>query len=179
MVGWLRIKVKGEPGQEITFDHGEVLDSENFYNANLRSAKAQLRYTCKSSDYEIFEPHFTFMGFRYVRIQGYDAVNLDTVTGIVIHSDMDQIGNFECSNPLLNQLQHNILWGLKGNFLDIPTDCPQRDERLGWTGDAMAFASTANFIMDNLYYCSQLVKRPANQKLQLTGTADSFRQISE
>jgi alpha-L-rhamnosidase len=98
---------------------------------------------------EIFEPHFTFQGFRYAMVQGFPGeLTLDRLTGVVVHSDLPVTGQWESSNPLLNQLQHNIVWGQKGNFVDVPTDCPQRDERLGWTGDAQAFSRTAAFNMD-------------------------------
>lgn len=151
MVGWIRLKVKGKRGRTVTLRHAEVLDKNgNFYTDNLRSAKQQLRYTlCGVKQGEIYEPHFTFMGFRYVAVEGYPGkLTPDALTGIVVHSDMTPTGTFECSHPLVNQLQHNILWGQKGNFVDIPTDCPQRDERMGWTGDAQAFARAAAFNMD-------------------------------
>jgi alpha-L-rhamnosidase len=151
MVGWVRLKVKGKKGRTVTLHHAEVLDKNgNFYTANLRAAKQQIRYTLRGDkNGEVYEPRFTFMGFRYVAVEGYPGdLTADALTGIVVHSDMTQTGTFECSHPLINQLQHNILWGQKGNFLDIPTDCPQRDERMGWTGDAQAFARTATFNMD-------------------------------
>ena len=97
----------------------------------------------------MFEPHFTWQGFRYVSLVGYPGpLTADDIVGVVVHSDLAPTGSFECSQPLINQLQHNIVWGQKGNFLDIPTDCPQRDERLGWTGDAQVFLRTAAFNMD-------------------------------
>jgi alpha-L-rhamnosidase len=147
MVGWVRMRVSGEAGATITLRHAEVLDADgNFYTANLRSAKQTDTYTLKGDGEEIFEPRFTFHGFRYVAVAGYPGeVTLDNFTGVVIHSDMPATGAFECSDPLINQLQHNITWGQKGNFVDVPTDCPQRDERMGWTGDAQAFARTAAF----------------------------------
>ena len=150
MVGWIRLKVKGNKGDTIRTKFAEVLDKEgNFYTANLRAAKATNTYILKSDGEEVYEPHFTFHGFRYVMIEGLsEAPNLDDVTGIVIHSEMKPTGTFSCSNPLINQLQHNIQWGQKGNFLDVPTDCPQRDERLGWTGDAQAFSMTAAYNFD-------------------------------
>jgi len=145
MVGWVKMSVHGESGQEIVMDHGEILDNEgNFYHENLRTAKTQVTYICKGGE-ECFEPHFTFFGFRYVRVVNYAPVTQEILLGIVIHSDMCPTGSFDCSNSLLNQLQSNIRWGQEGNFLDIPTDCPQRDERLGWTGDAQVFARTAAF----------------------------------
>lgn len=148
MVGWVRFTVRGEAGREVEIRHAEVLDKEgNFYLGNIRAARQTIRYTKRSAEPETFEPRFTFQGFRYIRLTGFDEpVSLDDFTGVVLHSDMDMTGRFECSDPLVNQLQHNILWGLKGNFLDVPTDCPQRDERLGWTGDAQVFARTAVYL---------------------------------
>ncbi len=150
MVGWVRLKVQGEMGTVVTLRHAEVLDQQgNLYTANLRSAEQTVQYILKGGGEEVYEPHFTFQGFRYVAVEGYPGQpTLDSLTGVVIHSDTPPAGHFECSNPLLNQLQHNIVWGQKGNFLDVPTDCPQRDERLGWTGDAHVFIRTACFNMD-------------------------------
>ena len=150
MVGWIRLNVEGKAGTRITLRHAEVLDKHgNLYTENLRSATQSLVYTCKEAGKEVYEPHFTFQGFRYVEIAAYPgAPALSSITGYAIHSDMTPVGNFMCSDSLINQLQHNIQWGLKGNFLDVPTDCPQRDERLGWTGDAQVFAPTACFNMD-------------------------------
>jgi len=150
MVGWIRIKASGKSGDVLTLRHAEVLDKEgNMYYENLRAAKCTNTYTLKGGAEESFEPHFTFQGFRYVMVSGYPGeLTADKIRGMVIHSDMEPSGSFECSEPLINQLQHNIVWGLKGNFLDVPTDCPQRDERLGWTGDAQVFAPTACFNMN-------------------------------
>ncbi len=147
MVGWVRLHIKGNKGDQVTIKFAEVLDKEgNFYTANLRSAKATDTYTLKGGGEEVFEPHFTFHGFRYVKIEGPAApIPMDKLTGVVIHSDIKPTGSFSCSNPMVNQLQHNIQWGQKGNFLDVPTDCPQRDERLGWTGDAQVFSMTAAY----------------------------------
>jgi alpha-L-rhamnosidase len=147
MVGKIRIKVKGTAGSKVTLYHAEVLDKDgNFYTENLRSAKQRVQYILKGEGEEIYEPHFTFQGFRYVKVEDYPGeLSMDDLTGIVIHSDIEPTGSFSCSNPLLNQLQHNIQWGQKGNFLDVPTDCPQRDERLGWTGDAQVFSRAACF----------------------------------
>jgi alpha-L-rhamnosidase len=147
MVGWIRIKVKGTKGTVVTLRHAEVLDKYGeFYTENYRKAKTQLTYILSGEGDEIYEPKFTFMGFRYVEVTGFPGqLTSDNLTGVVVHSDMSQTGNYESSNTLLNQLQHNIQWGQKGNFVDVPTDCPQRDERLGWTGDAQAFCRTAAF----------------------------------
>jgi alpha-L-rhamnosidase len=150
MVGWVRFVARGPAGATVTLKHAEVLDQEgNFYTDNLRNAKQTIRYILKGEGVEQFEPHFTFQGFRYVKVEEYPGEpNITDFTGIVIHSAMEPSGRFECGHELVNQLQHNILWGQKGNFVDVPTDCPQRDERLGWTGDAQVFAGTACFNMN-------------------------------
>ncbi|MEZ4828008.1 MAG: glycoside hydrolase family 78 protein [Bacteroidia bacterium] len=150
MVGWVKLTAAGQAGTRITLYHAEVLDKEgNFYTDNLRAATQKNEYILKGNGTETFEPHFTFQGFRYVKVEGFPGtITKDNLTGVVIHSAMAPTGNFSCSDSLLNQLQHNIQWGQKGNFVDVPTDCPQRDERLGWTGDAQVFARTAAFNMD-------------------------------
>ncbi len=147
MVGWIRLKAEGPAGTVIVLRHAEVLDKEgNFYTKNLRSAKQTDTLILSGRGEEVFEPHFTFHGFRYVAVKGYPGgVTTDKLRGIVIHSAFEPTGMFSCSDSMVNLLQHNILWGMKGNFLDVPTDCPQRDERLGWTGDAQVFAPTACF----------------------------------
>lgn len=152
MVGWVRFQVKGPKGSKVVLKHAEVLDQHgNFYTENLRNAKQTIEYILKGTDQESFEPHFTFQGFRYVKVEAYPGEpSLANFTGIVIHSAMEAVGSFACSNELINQLQHNILWGLKGNFVDVPTDCPQRNERLGWTGDAQVFIRTACFNMNTV-----------------------------
>ena len=150
MVGWARLKVSGPAGTTVRLRHAEVLDKAgNFYTANLRDAAQAMRYTLGGKGIEVFEPHFSFQGFRYVAVDGFPGTpTLDAVAGIVVYSDMTPTGTFETSNALVNRLQQNIVWGQRGNFLDIPTDCPQRDERLGWTGDAQVFSRTAAFNMD-------------------------------
>lgn len=150
LVGWVMLKAQGPTGTKITLSHAEVLTKEgNFYTTNLRSAKAQDSYILKGGAEQVFEPHFTFQGFRYVKVEGYPGeLKSDDLTAVALYSDMATTGIFTTSNPLINQLQHNIQWGQKGNFVDVPTDCPQRDERLGWTGDAQAFANTAAYNMD-------------------------------
>ena len=152
MVGWVQIRVRGPRGTTITLRHAEVLDQQgNLYTENLRSADQTTRYTLSglTDADELFEPHFSFQGFRYVAVECFPGEpTLDQFTGVVLHSDMPSTGTFECSNPLINQLQRNIVWGQKGNFVDVPTDCPQRDERLGWTGDTQVFIRTACFNMN-------------------------------
>lgn len=146
MVGWARLKVRAPAGQEITLRFAEMLEPDGTpHTRNLRSAHATATYFARGDELETWEPRFSFFGFRYVELRGVDEPADDAITGVVLHSDLPRIGTFECSNPLLNQLYANTLWGQKGNFLEVPTDCPQRDERLGWTGDAQVFANTANY----------------------------------
>ncbi len=151
MVGRVRFTGSAPRGTTITLRFAEVLDADGqLYTTNLRNARATDYYTFGGDAETItWEPKFTFHGFRYVELSGYlGDVSRDTITGVVLHSEMEPTGSFESSDPLLNQLQHNIVWGQKGNFVDIPTDCPQRDERLGWTGDIQVFARTAAFNMN-------------------------------
>lgn len=150
LVGYVQMKVNGKAGDKINLSHAEVIDkSGNFYTDNLRTAKSQDVYILGGSKEEVFEPKFTWQGFRYVKVEGYPGdLNPDNFTAVAIYSDMTPMGKFICSNILVNQLQHNIQWGQRGNFLDVPTDCPQRDERLGWTGDAQVFSRTASFNMN-------------------------------
>jgi len=148
--GWARLSVRGPAGTTVTLRFGEVLDREgNLYTANLRAAAQTDRYTLSGNGREVYEPHFTFHGFRYVAVRGLPApADSATITGIAVSSDLVQTGSLVTSDSLLNRLQRNIVWGQRSNFLDVPTDCPQRDERLGWTGDAQVFARTAAFNMD-------------------------------
>ena len=160
LVGWARLRVLGKTGDEIIVEHAEVLDKYgNFYTENLRAAKATDTYILHGKGEEIFEPHFTFHGFRYLRVTGFPGeIKPENFTAVTLYSNMTPSGQFKCSNPMLNQLQHNIQWGQRGNFLDVPTDCPQRDERLGWTGDAQAFSRTACFNMDVHNFFSKWMK---------------------
>lgn len=160
MVGWIRLKVNAPRGTVITIRHAEVLDKfGEFYTENLRSAKCQIDYTAGGAGDEVYEPRFTFMGFRYLEIKGFPGtLSADNITGVVVHSDMPVTGGYESSNALLNQLQHNIQWGQRGNFVDVPTDCPQRDERLGWTGDAQAFSRTAAYNFNVAAFFSKWLK---------------------
>ena len=150
MSGWVKFKVRGAKGTQVKLHCFEVLDKEgNVYLENLREAKETIIYIKGTDKEEVFTPHFTYQGFQYAWLEEWsEDAQADDFTAQVLHSDMPQTGSFTCSEKLINQLQHNILWGLKGNFLDVPTDCPQRDERLGWTGDAEIFSSTANFLVN-------------------------------
>jgi len=152
LTGRVRITVKGKVGTRIILRHAEILDKDgSIYTDNLRSARATDSYTLKGEGTEVWEPRFTFHGFRHAEIRRAgpeEGFVLEKAEAIVLHSDTPRTGAFKCSHKLLNQLEHNILWGQKGNFLEVPTDCPQRDERLGWTGDAQVFIRTAAFHMD-------------------------------
>lgn len=155
LVGFVEVNISGRKGDTIVLHHAEVLDQEgNFYTRNLRTAKQEAKYVLEGGRNEKLKPRFTFYGFRYARIEGIkNEIDPKDFTAVAIYSGMKETGSFECSNGLVNKLQQNIQWGQKGNFIDVPTDCPQRDERLGWTGDAQAFASTAGFNMqvDNFF----------------------------
>ena len=151
IVGWVQLKVKGRKGDRVGLRFGEALDTDGtLYTENLRIARAQDTYILKGeTEGETWEPRFTFHGFRYVEVTGYPSTpSLDAITGIVLHTQLDRTGFFECSDPLVSQLFKNIVWSQRGNHLEIPTDCPQRDERLGWSGDAQVFMRTGAYNMD-------------------------------
>ncbi|QJD85718.1 alpha-L-rhamnosidase [Cohnella herbarum] len=150
LVGRVRMTLDVPAGTHIRLQHAEVLDKDgNFYTANLRKAKQIVEYISGEAGRVSYAPHFTFQGFRYLLVEGLQEMTDDRLlsgfVAEVIHSDMLPTGSFECSDPMVNRLQSNIVWGQRGNFLDVPTDCPQRDERLGWTGDAQVFIRTAAF----------------------------------
>ena len=150
MVGWVRLNISGSVGDRITVRHGEMLNPDgSVYAANLRGANATDFYVFATNGTVVYEPRFTFHGFRYVEVRGLTVPpTLTSVTGIVVHSDMPSAGSFACSSPLVNKLYSNIVWGQKGNYLEVPTDCPQRDERMGWTGDTEFFVPTAVYNYD-------------------------------
>jgi alpha-L-rhamnosidase len=147
--GRVRIAVKAAAGTTLTLRFGEILQADGaLYTENLREARATDIYVCKGGAKETWEPRFTFHGFRYVEVTGLKPEMSFDIVGVILQSDLARTGAFACSNPLLNQLQSNIVWSQRGNFLEVPTDCPQRDERLGWSGDAQIFLRTACFNMD-------------------------------
>ncbi len=149
LVGRLRLRVQGEAGQTVTLRHAEVLEAGELGTRPLRGAKATDRYTLRGGDPETWEPRFTFHGFRYAEVTGWPGdLREGDVEAVVLHSDLERRGFFACSNPRLERLHENVVWSMRGNFLDLPTDCPQRDERLGWTGDIQVFAPTAAFLYD-------------------------------
>ena len=149
LVGWLSIRVQGEAGQTLTLRHAEVLEHGELSVRPLRYARATDRYTLKGGGVETWQPRFTFHGFRYAEVEGWPGeLKPQDLSAVVVHSDMERTGWFETSDAMLNQLTQNIVWGMRGNFVDVPTDCPQRDERLGWTGDLEVFSPTASFLYD-------------------------------
>lgn len=143
ITGYVEAVINEEKGKHINFKHFEVLDKNgNVYTENLRSAMQEVNIVSGGKKF-VFKPRYTFYGFRYIKIDGIENINTDDFTAIAVYSDMERTGDFECSNELLNRFYSNVIWGQRGNFLDVPTDCPQRDERLGWTGDAQVFCRTA------------------------------------
>lgn len=149
MTGYVEFRIKGTPSAQATISHGETLDCDgNFYNANYRSADARIKFVCDGEE-QTYKSALTFFGFRYIRLENWpDEVKKENFTAVVVHSDIRRTGYFECSDETVNKLFKNIIWGQKSNFLDVPTDCPQRDERLGWTGDAQVFVRTASLNFD-------------------------------
>lgn len=147
MTGWVECRLKLSEGQRLKLRHGEILQDGNFYNGNLRTAKAE--YCCIGDGKErIIRPHFTFFGFRYVQVEGIEKVNPEDFMAQLLHTDMERTGRIVTSDEKINRLLENIWWSQRDNFLDVPTDCPQRDERMGWTGDAQVFCATASFQAD-------------------------------
>ena len=149
LVGYAEIRVKGNKGERIVVSHAEVLDRYgNFYTENMRTAKNLNTYILSGGE-DIFKPTFTYQGFRYIRLDEYpDTLKYEDICAVVIHTDMKRTGRFECGNRDINQLYSNIIWGQKGNYVDIPTDCPQRDERQGWTADTQVFCRTGAINFD-------------------------------
>lgn len=156
MVGVLRVKVKGERGTIIVARHAEMLENDGtLYTENLRKAEATDTFILSGEGEEEFRPLFTFHGFRYAELRITGKAEILSVTGEVMYSALDKTGEFTCSDEIVNRVYKNVVWGQRGNFLSVPTDCPQRDERLGWTGDAQIFCGTAMFNMD----CEKFYKK--------------------
>jgi alpha-L-rhamnosidase len=148
LVGWIKLWVRGSEGAEVVIRHAEVLEDGELGTRPLRGAKATDKYILSGGN-DVFEPTLTLHGFRYAEVVGWPGKLTTTdLTAVVVGSELERIGTFTCSEPLLNRLHENVVWGMRGNFVDLPTDCPQRDERLGWTGDIAAFAPTAAFLFD-------------------------------
>lgn len=169
ITGYIEISLSAKQGDIVDLSFGEVLDKDgNFYNDNYRSAKSHYHYIC-TEGHQTYKPKFTFYGFRYVRINEFpvaaNSIISDCFTAIVLQSELKRTGYLSCSNTLLNRLFDNIIWGQKCNFLDVPTDCPQRDERLGWTGDAQVFARTASYNFDvKTFFTKWLADLSADQR---------------
>ena len=144
--GVISAKIKGKKGQKITFRHAEILMDGELFTKPLRSAKQEAVYICKDGE-QTWSPRMTYMGFRYVSMEGAEEQDVE-LSAIALYSDVEDNGEFSCSNELVNKLQSSIRWGAKSNFVDIPTDCPQRDERMGWTGDIALFSPTAAYNFD-------------------------------
>lgn len=160
MTGWIEICARGARDAVFELNCFEVLDADgNVYTDNLRGARETIRYISRDDREFCYHPSFTFQGFRYAKIAAFHgAPEPGNFIAHTVHSDMEPTGSFACSNPDLNQLWHNILWGLKSNFLDIPTDCPQRNERVGWTGDAQIFCRTASYLMNTYTFFAKWLK---------------------
>jgi alpha-L-rhamnosidase len=171
LVGWIRVTVQGPAGTTITVRHAEVLEDGELGTRPLRTAEATDRFIL-SGGQNVFEPTKTFHGFRYAEIEGWPGgltsdMAANALEAVVVHTQLERIGHFESSNELVNQLHRNVVWGLRGNFLDVPTDCPQRNERLGWTGDIAVFSPTAAFLYDVKDFLQDwLLDLTAEQKAQ-------------
>ena len=169
MTGWVRFRTCAPTGTRIHLQFGEVLQEGNFFRDNLRTAKAEYIYIADGTD-SVAEPYFTFYGFQYVKISGWvGEISIDDFIGCVVYSRMDIVGEIETSNEKVNQLFKNAMWSQKGNFLDIPTDCPQRDERLGWTGDIQVFSGTACFNMDSAAFLSKFAYDLEKEQTKIGG----------
>lgn len=175
LVGRLAIRVQGPAGQTVTLRHAEVLEHGELGTRPLRHAEATDRYALRGSGLETWEPRFTFHGFRYAEVEGWPGeMNPEDIRAVVLHSDMQRTGWFECSDPLLNRLHENVVWGMRGNFLDVPTDCPQRDERLGWTGDLQVFSPTASYLYDVAGFLQSWLADLATDQAKLGGIVPPF-----
>ncbi len=172
--GFVEFKANFSKGTKVVLDFGEILQGGNFYNKNYRDAKSQFVYVSDGRE-ETVRPHFTFFGFRYVRVTGWEGIlNKEDFVGKVIYSDIERIGYIETSDEKINRLYQNTVWGLKSNFIDMPTDCPQRSERLGWTGDAQVFAPTASYHMDTRAFFHKFIKDLRDEQIKLGGGMPNF-----
>ncbi|MDR2746224.1 MAG: glycoside hydrolase family 78 protein [Treponema sp.] len=165
--GWVRFKARGRAGDRVKIRHAEILDSSgNFYTENLRKARQTVEYILRGDGVESYHPHCSFQGFRYIAVDEYPGeIDIGNFEAAAIYSDMRGAGEFSCSNPLVNQFISNVRWSLKDNFVDIPSDCPQRDERLGWTGDANIFSRAAAFLMETAPFFRKWLRDMAASQL--------------
>lgn len=173
LAGVVRIKFNGKAGQVVTVRHAEILNPDGSLNTTfLRTAKATATYTCRDGE-QTYSPRFSYMGFRYAGVKGVDAKDLE-IEAVALYSDVEHSGSFRCSDEMLNKLQSNITWGAKSNFVDIPTDCPQRDERMGWTGDIAVFSPTALY---NFELSRFLEKWLRDVKAEQLGVMTAFNRV--
>lgn len=172
--GFVEFTADFPAGTKLVLDFGEILQEGNFYNGNYRDAQSQFVYISNGKK-ELVRPHFTFFGFRYVRVSGWvGEMKKEDFCGQVIYSDIRRTGYITTSHPKLNRLYENTVWGLKSNFIDMPTDCPQRSERLGWTGDAQVFAPTASYHMDTRAFFHKFFKDLRDEQVMLDGGMPNF-----
>lgn len=172
--GFMEFTADFPVGTKIVLSFGEILQQGNFYNKNYREARSQFVYISAGKK-EVVHPHFTFYGFRYVKVEGWiGEINKDDFCGKVLYSDMTRTGFIETSNAKINRLYENTIWGLKSNYIDMPTDCPQRNERLGWTGDAQVFAPTASYHMDTRAFYHKFVKDLRDEQVILKGAVPNY-----
>lgn len=171
LVGRLRITVTGDEGDTVVLRHAEVLEAGELATEPLRGAKATDTYVLRGGGAEEWAPRFTFHGFRYAEVSGWPGeFDPSTIVAEVLHSDLERTGWFAASDPKVDRLHQNIVWGMRGNFVDVPTDCPQRDERLGWTGDLQVFAPTAEYLFDTTGFLTSWLKDLAAEQARYRGT---------
>lgn len=174
MTGYVEFKADLPMGIRVVLDFGEILQEGNFYNDNYRSAKSRFVYVSDGTK-EVVWPHFTYYGFRYVRVSGWiGELKAEDFKAKVVYSDLDRTGYFECSNEKINRLYENSFWGQCSNFTDVPTDCPQRDERMAWTGDTQAFAPTACYHMDTRVFYRKFLHDLRNEQIKLNGGIPNY-----
>lgn len=174
MTGYVQFVANLPMGTRVILDFGEILQNGNFYNENYRSAKSQFVYVSDGTK-EVVWPHFTYFGFRYVRVSGWlDELRAEDFTAKAVYSDLDRTGYFECSNEKINRLYENSFCGQCSNFTDVPTDCPQRDERMAWTGDTQAFAPTACYHMDTRVFYRKFLHDLRNEQQKLNGGIPNY-----
>ncbi len=172
--GFVEMHVKQPRGTKIVLEFGEIMQNSNFYNGNYRTANSQFVYISNGEE-ETVRPHFTYFGFRYVRVSGWKgSIRKEDFKGLVLYSELERTGYLETSNAMVNRLYENTLWGLKSNFMDLPTDCPQRDERLGWTGDAQVFAPTASYHMDTRAFYHKFLQDLREEQIILGGRMPNY-----
>lgn len=168
ITGLFTLNVHAPAGTKIHIQTGEILQEGNFYNANLRSAKSEYFFVTDGSE-QVLIPHFTYYGYRYVKVEGIADLKKEDLKGMALYSDLDPVGTMTTGHDLVNRLIENVRWGLQGNFLDVPTDCPQRDERMGWTGDAQVFSPTATYLKDTYAFYAKYLYDMAKEQRVLGG----------